>query len=237
MSGQAPPHAYNETYYQGNEQSGDRLALKWYARIAKRLARPGARVLEFGSGMGHLSKRLAERYDSSAFDLSPYARAATLQTSPTTTIVDDTAAIPDASYDLIVSLHVLEHIPDPGATLRDFARWLRPGGRVLYVVPNPQGQGHRIKKDKWFAYRDDTHCSLLSRDEWVRVTEESGFAVEAVHADGLWDAPYVPKVPNVIQTAIVGLPGAAQVLTGRMFLPADWGECIIIQARVSPEGR
>jgi cyclopropane fatty-acyl-phospholipid synthase-like methyltransferase len=236
MSGQAPPQAYDETYYQGNEQSGDRLALKWYARIAKRLARPGARVLEFGSGMGHLSKRLAERYDSSAFDLSPYARAATLQTSPTTTIVDDTSGIPDDAYDLIVSLHVLEHIPDPGATLRDFARWLRPGGRILYVVPNPQGQGHRIKKDKWFAYRDDTHCSLLPRDEWVQVTKDAGFDVEAVHADGLWDAPYVAKVPNVLQTAIAGLPGAAQVLSGRMFLPADWGECIIIQGRVRPAG-
>lgn len=236
MSQQTTPTAYDASYYEGNDQAGDRLALKWYAQIAKRLARPGARVLEFGSGMGHLSRRLAKRYDSSAFDLSPFAREATLRTSPTTTIIDDVAAIPARSYDLIVSLHVLEHVPDPASTLKSFAQWLRPGGRVLYVVPNPQGQGHRIKKDKWFAYRDETHCSLLSRDEWLRVTQDAGFRVEAVHADGLWDAPYVPKVPNAIQTAVLGIPAAAQVLTGRMFLPADWGECIVVQGRLIPEG-
>lgn len=236
MSGQAPPHAYDEEYYLGNDQSGDRLALKWYARIAKRLARPGARALEFGSGMGHLSRRLAERYESYAFDLSPFAREATVRTSPTTTVLDETDAIPDAFLDLIVSLHVLEHIPDPGSTLKDFARWLRPGGRILYVVPNPEGQGHRIKKDQWFAYRDETHCSLLSRPGWIRATQESGFDVEAVHADGLWDAPYVGHIPNALQTAVLGLPGAVQVLTGRMFLPADWGECIIVQARVAQKG-
>lgn len=235
MSGPAPPNEYNRQYYQGNDQSGDRLALRWYGRIACRLARPGARALEFGSGMVHLSKRLAKRYESFAYDLSPYARRTTQETSPSTTIIDDVAAIPARSYDLIVSLHVLEHVPDPASTLKRFAQWLRPGGRVLYVVPNPQGQGHRIKKDKWFAYRDETHCSLLSRDEWLRVTQDAGFRVEAVHADGLWDAPYVPKVPNAIQTAVLGIPAAAQVLTGQMFLPADWGECIVVQGRLNPE--
>lgn len=234
MSGPASPDKYGEMYYQGNDQSGDRLALRWYGRIASRLARPGARALEFGSGMGHLSKRLAEHYDSYAFDLSPYARQMTRRTSPSTTVIDDIAAIPAETYDLIVSLHVLEHVPEPSLTLGDFARWLRPGGRILYVVPNPQGQGHRIKKEKWFAYRDETHCSLLSRQQWIGITEDAGLRVEAVHADGLWDAPYLPKVPSAIQTAILGLPAAAQVLTGRMFLPADWGECIIIQARSGP---
>lgn len=231
MTKHASPLDYDEQYYQGNEQSGDRLALKWYARLAKRLERPGARVLEFGSGTGHLSRRLADRYESYAFDLSPYAREATLRTSPTTTVISDTREIPSATFDAIVSLHVLEHVPDPQATLDSFARWLRAGGRVLYVVPNPQGQGHRMKQERWFGYRDDTHCSLLARDEWLEATSRAGFTIERVNADGLWDAPYITRVPAALQAPVFALPGALQVLTGRAFLPADWGECIIVQAR------
>ena len=55
--------------------------------------------------------------------------------------------------------------------------------------------------------------------------------MEAGHADGLWDAPYAGKVPNLLQTAILNIPAAAQVATGRMFLPSHWGECIIVQGR------
>jgi len=222
---------FDEAYYQGNAQDGDRIALGFYARVASRLAEPGASVLEYGSGIGHLSRRRAGRFRSYAYDLSPYARARTASTSPTTTIVDDLAAIEDGAFDLIVSLHVMEHVPVPADTFADFARWLRPGGRLMYVVPNPQGLGHRIKKDRWFAYRDDTHCSLLHRDEWVRLTEAAGMRVEWVRADGLWDPPYVPKVPRPLQLAVFGAPAAVQVALGRMVLPKDAGECIVVVAR------
>ena len=55
---------FDEAYYQGNAQSGDRIALAFYARVAARLAEPGAAVLEYGSGMGHLSRRLAQRREA-----------------------------------------------------------------------------------------------------------------------------------------------------------------------------
>jgi 2-polyprenyl-3-methyl-5-hydroxy-6-metoxy-1,4-benzoquinol methylase len=222
---------YDDAYYRGNQQSGDRLALRFYARIASRLAPPGAEAFEFGSGTGHLSKRLARRFSASAYDLSPYARAETHRTSPATHIVDDLDSVVDASFDLVVSLHVLEHVPDPSATLRQMARWTRPGGHLLYVVPNPEGLGHRIKKKAWFAYRDDSHCSLLGRDEWLDETTRAGFRIERAAADGLWDAPYVRRLPRALQMATFGAPAAIQVALGRALLPRDWGECLIVVAR------
>lgn len=41
----------------------------------------------------------------------------------------------DASFDLIVSNDVMEHIPDPAAALRECFRVLRPGGEMLATFP------------------------------------------------------------------------------------------------------
>ena len=41
----------------------------------------------------------------------------------------------DASFDAIVSLDVLEHIPDYRRALRECRRCLRPGGRLMWSVP------------------------------------------------------------------------------------------------------
>lgn len=41
----------------------------------------------------------------------------------------------DASFDAIVSLDVLEHIPDYRQALRECRRCLRPGGRLMWSVP------------------------------------------------------------------------------------------------------
>jgi SAM-dependent methyltransferase len=42
----------------------------------------------------------------------------------------------DGSYDVVVCNSVLEHMDDPDAALREFARILAVGGRLLLTVPN-----------------------------------------------------------------------------------------------------
>ncbi len=46
-----------------------------------------------------------------------------------------TLTFPDASFDFILSLEVLEHVPDFKAALREFARVLRPDGALLLTAP------------------------------------------------------------------------------------------------------
>jgi SAM-dependent methyltransferase len=52
-------------------------------------------------------------------------------------IVSDITNIPqpDGSFDAILCSEVFEHLPDPIAALREFARLLRPAGRLILTAP------------------------------------------------------------------------------------------------------
>jgi SAM-dependent methyltransferase len=55
-----------------------------------------------------------------------------------------------ASFDLIVTIDVMEHIPDDRATFAEYTRILRPGGRLLMHTPrdtSPVGSSH--DHDHW----------------------------------------------------------------------------------------
>jgi SAM-dependent methyltransferase len=41
----------------------------------------------------------------------------------------------DDAFDLIICVHVLEHVPDDGRALREMERVLRPGGAAMILVP------------------------------------------------------------------------------------------------------
>ncbi len=45
-------------------------------------------------------------------------------------------AIPDRSYDFVLSSHALEHVANPVKALREWARVLRPGGALVVVLPD-----------------------------------------------------------------------------------------------------
>ena len=47
-----------------------------------------------------------------------------------------TLPLPDSSVDLIMSRSVFEHLADPAAVYAEFARVLRPGGRVVFLTAN-----------------------------------------------------------------------------------------------------
>lgn len=55
-------------------------------------------------------------------------------------VVDLTAlAFGDASFDLVIAFHVLEHVPDDARALAEIRRVLRPGGSALLQVPLRDG--------------------------------------------------------------------------------------------------
>lgn len=60
-------------------------------------------------------------------------------------------ALPDRSFDVIVAQYVITAVPDPEATLDEFARVLRPGGEIVLVNHIGAEGGLRRAFEMWFA--------------------------------------------------------------------------------------
>lgn len=99
--------------------------------------RPGMSVLDAGAGRGlrypHRIRDTASRVAGA--DLDP---AVLENPGLTDAVVADLADLPyeDASFDVIVSKYVFEHLAAPLATMVELRRVLRPGGCLLIHTPN-----------------------------------------------------------------------------------------------------
>jgi ubiquinone/menaquinone biosynthesis C-methylase UbiE len=106
-----------------------------FARIAPHL-QPGARVLEIGGGTGYQARRLQEAgFDVASIDLAHGTYASSELEFPVLPYDGRHFPFPDASFDIVFSSNVLEHIPDLAQTHRETVRVLRPGGYCVHVLP------------------------------------------------------------------------------------------------------
>lgn len=218
-------------YYQDNGQYGDRPALKFFADILKRYCPEGA-ILDDSCGTGwFLEKFPADKYKKYGFDISADAVELAQEINPEATFpLDIEQSIPAGSLDCVSSLHTLEHIEHPQTTLKMFHKLLKPSGILFFVVPNSKSWGKKQKGEDWFAYGDPTHISLLTHEDWLLMTEETGFEIMETGVDGLWDVPYWKGVPEVLQKLIFYGSFAPQFLSRRLFLPDSMGEDLIVIA-------
>jgi glycosyltransferase involved in cell wall biosynthesis len=120
-------------------------ALPRYSAFLWELMRPwvGRSVLEVGSGTGLITRYLASREQLVATDVDPehltilrrmYSDNPKVEVAPFDLSVG-ADGLPAAHFDTVVAANVLEHIEDDGAALRTIRGLLRPGGRLVLIIP------------------------------------------------------------------------------------------------------
>ncbi len=60
---------------------------------------------------------------------------------------------PDGAFDAVVAPFVMTVVPDPAATLEEFARVLRPGGEIVLVNHVGAEEGPRAAVERWLGRR------------------------------------------------------------------------------------
>lgn len=96
-----------------------------------------ARLLDAGCGSGRTLDELARYGAVAGVDLSPQAVACARDRGHADVAVGrvETLDFPDAAFDVVTCLDVIEHTPDDQRTLRELRRVARPGGLLLLTVP------------------------------------------------------------------------------------------------------
>lgn len=94
---------------------------------------------------------------------------------------------PDATYDVILCSHVLEHIPDDRKAMREMHRMLRPGGWALVLTPTrldrPTDEDPSVQDpdERTRRFGQPDHVRYYGADLPDRL-REAGFAMKVVRA-------------------------------------------------------
>ena len=122
-----------------------------------RYVQAGDRMLDLGCGTGELTRALAKGgLRSTGCDISPQMlRRAACERGGCAGWVQlapgwRTLPFMSAAFDAVVAASVLEYVAEPAAVLAECARVVRPGGVVLFTVPDLR---HPVRWAEWIARR------------------------------------------------------------------------------------
>jgi ubiquinone/menaquinone biosynthesis C-methylase UbiE len=149
------------------------------------------RVLEVGVGEGEVFERVRERWSGvpyAAVDLPDASLAADWRRRGLAGTFADIGRLPfpDASFDLVLAIEVLEHVPDPALAVDELARVARHH-LVLSVPREPIWRVANMARGKYIGALGNTpgHINHWSSGAFTKLVA-SRFAVAEAHRPFPW---------------------------------------------------
>ena len=152
-------------------RDGIDLPLKYFAE------RKG-RLLEVGCGAGDTMKIAANMgWDAEGLDVDPKA-VANARGKGLTVHLGQLAdqRIADESFDLVLMSHVIEHVHDPLALLRECRRVLRKDGLLVVFTPNTESWGYRRLGANWMGLDPPRHLIVFNPQTLECLARRAGFS-------------------------------------------------------------
>ena len=160
---------YNEDYFKWQSEIGkfggkaNLFKFVDYIRIKDK-------VVDFGSGGGYLLNELtcAEKI---GIEINPEARKSASKLEIKS--VNSAEKLPSEWADVIISNHALEHCERPLDELKKLKRILRPGGKLVFVIPHE-------RDTKYFSKNVSQHIYTWSEISAGNIFTAAGFRVRSV---------------------------------------------------------
>jgi SAM-dependent methyltransferase len=156
------------------EEEGQRATARVELARVERFVPSGRRLLDFGCWVGFLASEASAR-GWEVVGVEPSRWAAERARSRGVEVVDE-ADLPAGAFSVVTMGDVIEHLPDPGATLDRVAAWLEPGGMVWMATPDAGSRVARVLGRRWWSVIP-THLHLFTRLGMRRLLERHGYEV------------------------------------------------------------
>ena len=221
------------SYLNWYAQRGRRRERAYYESVLRPFARPGARMIDVGAGLGGavaVAKSLG--MDAIGVDPSPWADLAQRHLGLPVTR-RGIEAVEDARFDVALTNATLEHIDDPVAFLREIRRVLAPGGAILTLaVPNYR-EWSVVLGLSWFPNNLPPHHVNYFEPRSIRAAHERAGFVDVRVASYGCDFPIqlAERIAASLRPRVAAPPAGTA-------LPADaWQRIDILAAHNTPRLR
>jgi SAM-dependent methyltransferase len=138
------------------------------------ILRSGLRILDIGSGLGHIMAAVRDRLPGcviTCVEAAPKS-VAYLRRNGFTVVEEVPTLTRSAPYDLIFMVEVIEHLDDPSAVLRQCHTVLGEGGKIFLTTPSGElRSGSRSTE----AYATPEHVQFFTKSSLSLAVEIAGF--------------------------------------------------------------
>lgn len=187
-------------------QERERLHLMYLADHA-----PG-RLLDVGCGNGaRLARLRALGWDVRGQDVDPVAVTYARETFGVNAYLGrlEDLGLPEATFDCITLHHVIEHLHDPVALLRECRRLLTPRGFIVIVTPNANSFARKHFGASWRGLEPPRHIHLFSPKTLIKSAERAGLSVRhsfttAANAKSFGYYSYSMRKGGVVPSTLAG---------------------------------
>lgn len=150
-------HIYNDEYALVDPDYAEHRPQS-NAALVREMVKTSETILDYGGGNGRTAELLRQAgYQAESYD----------------PIVDEPR--PEKKYDVVISIEVFEHVPNPRATFADAVSFLKPGGRLIFTtLCNDELKPRELC---WYIAPRNGHILMHSRVSLQRLGDQLGYNV------------------------------------------------------------
>jgi SAM-dependent methyltransferase len=137
--------------------------------------KPDYKLLDFGSGTGHLLRSLKNRFaslDITGIEFNQKYHSNLKQIG--VNVADQIESI-EEQFDVITFIEVIEHLEDPLYILRQLKKRLKPGGKLFVTTPAGDCRKPLADKNILTAYESPFHVQFFTENSLEKSLKGTGF--------------------------------------------------------------